>query len=743
MASDNNRPRLARQRARWLALLFLTALLAAGCGRKEASSDPQPTDTTQARAASTAAPVAPSAPVQPVDAVKLVVDQSGLYRVTASDLRAAGFDPARNDPSQLAMTLGDRPVTLITEGSGDDLALIFYGEPRDSRYSRENVYWLSWNSQAEDSPVRTVAPGAGQPVATFTAQQRLEEQKLYLSQLPAGSDHWLWQSLFAPDTFTTTFDLPGWAGGDVDLAVSLWGNTEDMTVNPDHRALLQVNGQQVAESAWDGKGWRTITATLPSAIVQPAGNTFALVAPGDTGATVDVLFLNRIDLTYSRRLDAADGQLLFTAEAGAPLAVSGVNAAQALLWDVTDSTAAQPVSGFAVDSAGLSFQDAAAEGLRRYAVADRAALRAPLAIQPASYVDLRQNVEGADYIAIAPADFIPALQPLLDFRRAQGLRVTVATIDDVYDTFSGGMIDPAAIRDYMLYARDNWPGQAPRHLLLVGDASYDYQGFLTGSTPNFVPTYLLQTHFVGETASDNWFVSLDDEDDRPDMAVGRIPAQTAQQVADVVAKTLAYEQDPRSAEWARRALFVADDKQSSFQEISDDLAANFLPTAYEVEKVYLGQAGDPNAEVIQQLNQGVGLLTYVGHGSMNVWAQEKILAIQDATTLGNNALPFMMTMTCLVGYFHHPQAASMGEELLFNPNGGVVAALVPTSESLASDQSVLASSIYTHLFGDAPTVGEAIMLGKRDLSAERDLMQDLIETFTLLGDPALRLQRPN
>jgi hypothetical protein len=62
--------------------------------------------------------------------------------------------------------------------------------------------------------------------------------------------------------------------------------------------------------------------------------------------------------------------------------------------------------------------------------------------------------------------------------------------------------------------------------------------------------------------------SLDDKDDRPDMAVGRIPAQTAEQVADVVAKTLAYEQDPVAPEWSGRALFVADDKLSSIQEIS-------------------------------------------------------------------------------------------------------------------------------------------------------------------------------
>ena len=118
---------------------------------------------------------------------------------------------------------------------------------------------------------------------------------------------------------------------------------------------------------------------------------------------------------------------------------------------------------------------------------------------------------------------------------------------------------------------------------------------------------------------------------------------------------------------------------------------------------------------MQSLKEGVGLVTYVGHGSMNVLAQEKILQTDDVAKLNNQALPFMMTMTCLVGYFHHPQATSLGEELLFKPNGGVVAALVPTSESLASDQSELASNIYTHLFGDAPTIGEAVMLGKRDL----------------------------
>ncbi len=729
----------ARQAAR-LALFLVIALLLAGCSRKAAT--PSATPTAPAVAASTA-----PATVQPVDAVKFVVSEPGLYGVTAADLTAAGFDPAAGDPSRLTLTLDGEPVTLISQGSGDTLDLTFYGAPRASRYGWENVYWLSWGDQPRSEVGRTLTPAAtasAQLRTSFTDRQTLEENITYLSQLPADSDHWLWQSLFAPATFDLPFDLPGWAGGDVELSVTLWGNTQDAAADPDHRALLLVNGQQVAEAAWDGQGTRTVTATLPADVVQAAGNTLTLSAPGDTGATVDMLYLDRVDLAYERQLAAApDQQLLFGIEAGAPVAVAEADAAQALLWEVTDPAAAAPLTGATTSAAGLSFQDDEGEGLRRYALATAGARLTPQAILPANSADLRQNSEGADYIVITPSDFAAALQPLVDYRREQGLRVTVAEIQDVYDTFSGGMVDPAAVRDYMRYARDNWPGPAPRFLLLVGDASYDYRGFLADGTPNLIPTYLLQTHFVGETASDNWFVSLDEQDDRPDMAVGRIPAQTAEQVATVVAKTLAYEQDPNAANWAGRALFVADDKQTSFQEISDDLATNYLPASYEAEKVYLGQSADPNGAVIDQLNQGVGMVTYVGHGSMNVWAQEKILSITDAVSLHNATQPFLMTMTCLVGYFHHPQAASMGEELLFNRDGGVVAAFVPTSESLATDQSQLAGNIYTHLFGDAPTVGEAIMLGKQDLSAERDLMQDLIETFTLLGDPALRLQRPN
>ncbi len=717
-----------------LALLVLGLALAACSAGDKA---PQPRSSSASQPAGKAA--------APVDSVKILVDQAGLYRVTAAELAAAGFDLAAQEAAQLGLTVDGAPVAFSLDGSGDGQTLIFYGQPRASRYGTQNVYWLTKAQGA--APAVTVltadaSPTDHAPATTFRASQHVEASKNYLSQVTDTDDHWLWESLFAPATYTVTFDLPGYSGGDADLAVSLWGNSEDRS-DPDHSALLRLNGAAIGESTWDGKGWKTLTETVSAANLLPVGNQLAIELPGDTEAVVDMVFVNQVDVSYDRTLAATPAeQLAFNLPGDTDLTIGGPTGEDALIWDVTDPLTPTVLTGAVADADGLRLRTEPGDVPRALVLAQPDALLTPAAILPATGVDLRDNPEGADYIAVAYPDFIPALQPLVEHRRSQGLRVTVASIDDVYDTFSNGAPDPAAIRDYMLYARDNWTGPAPRFLLLAGDATYDYQGFLADSTPNFVPTYLLSTHFVGETASDNWFVSLNDEDDLPDMAVGRIPAQTAQQVEDVVAKTLAYETDTTAAQWDGRALFVADNEKEGFQTIADNLAANALPASYQVDKVYLGSSDDPTDQIVKALDEGVGLVTYVGHGSMNVWGKDKMFQISDSDALNNSKLPFMMTMTCLVGYFHHPTATSMGEELLLNPKGGIVAGLMPTSESLASDQTELATNVYGYLFGDAPTVGEAIMLGKRDLNLDRNLMQDLIETFTLLGDPALVLQKP-
>jgi hypothetical protein len=82
----------------------------------------------------------------------------------------------------------------------------------------------------------------------------------------------------------------------------------------------------------------------------------------------------------------------------------------------------------------------------------------------------------------------------------------------------------------------------------------------------------------------------------------------------------------------------------------------------------------------------------------------------------------------------------MAEELLLAEDGGAVAVFAPSSLTLSSDQGPLNRALMKVLLEeDAPALGLAILEAKWSLAAETQGQRDVIETFTLLGDPALRL----
>ena len=188
-----------------------------------------------------------------------------------------------------------------------------------------------------------------------------------------------------------------------------------------------------------------------------------------------------------------------------------------------------------------------------------------------------------------------AIQPLLDHRAAEGLRVAKVDVQHVYDEFSGGRVDPEALRAFLSYAYHNWNpgGDRPAYVLLVGDGHYDFMAALRPDMPNLIPPYLLHIDpFIGETAADNRYASVDgDADFMPDMALGRIPARTPAEATALVNKILAYE-DPAAmpgGAWQNRVTFVADqadDPVGDFHAMSDNIRLNTLPGTVESRTIY-------------------------------------------------------------------------------------------------------------------------------------------------------------
>ena len=122
----------------------------------------------------------------------------------------------------------------------------------------------------------------------------------------------------------------------------------------------------------------------------------------------------------------------------------------------------------------------------------------------------------------------------------------------------------------------------------MGDACQDYKDNLHTGTRNYVPSQNIESSLFGEISSDHWFVTVSGEDSLPDMFIGRLVAQTPQEADIMVAKVIDYDRHPPDSSWNTHALFVADDDESGFQVVSEQLASR-LPYYYSRDRVYANE----------------------------------------------------------------------------------------------------------------------------------------------------------
>jgi hypothetical protein len=269
---------------------------------------------------------------------------------------------------------------------------------------------------------------------------------------------------------------------------------------------------------------------------------------------------------------------------------------------------------------------------------------------------------------------------------------------------------------------------------LVGDASYDPRNYLGQGSFDLVPTKLVDTAYF-ETASDDWFVDLNN-DGLPEMAIGRLPVQRAEEAGIIVSKIVGYEKSSR----ANEALLVADRVDNpndfNFEGASEEVRA-LLPSSLVVRKIYRSQfSSDAQArqELINGINQGPLLVNFIGHGSIGIW--NGVLTSEDAEYLINRGLPFFVGMSCLNGHFQDIYMDSLSEALMKAPGGGAIAVWASSGLTEPDRQAVMNKELIKLLFnGQSLTLGEATAKTKSSVSD-----QDIRKTWILFGDPTTRLK---
>jgi hypothetical protein len=264
---------------------------------------------------------------------------------------------------------------------------------------------------------------------------------------------------------------------------------------------------------------------------------------------------------------------------------------------------------------------------------------------------------------------------------------------------------------------------------------------------------------MGETAIDDWFVQISGSDVLGDLYLGRLPAADKDQAQIMVDKIISYEEAPKDQPWQKRLLLIADDQEPIFEEMNEAVA-NLIPAEYSLIKGYLAQYKIPpktpqdlTDQIIDEINQGVLIVNYAGHGSTQHWAHEGIFYTKDdIPRLSNDQkLPVMVLMTCLNGYFVVPDSSGdpnwcLVEEMLLATNPatqeltGAVAAFASPGMTNSHPQKLLDEGFMEAVFQHGMVqLGQATYYAKLNLLANSTGEEDTANSFSLMGDPAMAL----
>lgn len=662
-------------------------------------------------------------------AVKIGVRENGWIRIPRSELLAAGLRSAATATSLRLFADGvEVPITVETDRKPWS-AIRFYATALDTPSTDTRVYWLVSSAGSGLRIPRVVSPAAPPNTeSSFQAVAERSDKVIFFAALRNGDAESFFGPLISSDPLSPTLQQLDLSNVDTTAAAEVTVTVQGASRTP-HRVGVSLNGTAVGEISLDSTEVGTGTFTVPGALLVEGENSVALTA---LNGEQDVALVMSVRIAFGHAYRAEEGRLLATVPAGRSVVIDGLGSGPVCVLDVTDP-------GRPVEIAPRSRSEGAIEvtapgsGRRTIVATSAGGFSAPAWIARNAPSSLYAS-RGADLLVIAPRAFLPALDPLLVRRRAQGRSVLVAAIDDVYDEMSFGAKDPAAIRDLVTHATTRWR-RKPRWILLAGDASFDPRDYLGYGETDFVPTTLVQTDHL-KTASDVTFADRDG-DGGADVAMGRLPARSKGELAALVEKILDYENGPADA-WADRLVLVSDDDaQIGFREMSDEVAEG--ATGYDVVDVDVASMGTAAARqlLLSELEDGASIVNFIGHGSVEVWSESGLFGRSDALASSNGTrLPVVVAMTCLNGYFHDLYTESLAEAWLRSPSGGAVAVLTSSAMSNA-DTQVAADAVMIDLLANRPdlTVGDAA------LAAQRAAGGNTRRSIILFGDPSMRLKR--
>lgn len=731
--------------------------------------------------------------------VKIGVTEDGIYAIDNAMLQAAGLETSRLNPDRIRMFGNDTGILpesnereryddlteipiQVTSAADGSLQVLFYGKGptkmvmniqefynyEPNPYTDTTFYFLCLDGDISGQRIQD-----NQPVSTTSSSPIINTFPDYLYHeseelSPYASGRTWYGDLFTgQDGFKEfVFDVPDFDNSKVcriDSKVLGRCNTAfayNLTVN----GTLIVNQYTIAK--YGDYDFGKEHSIVRNVFVDSAPFVIRYEIPQTTTSN-PMLFNDYLVLNFWRMLRFHGGEMAFrivpsqVTEPSTKVQLTGVGV-QTVCWDVTNPLcpSRQPMD---YDSGDASFGiDVAIE--RYFHLFEPAGVKQVASLYRIPNQNLHA-ITDANMLIITPRVFWDQSEALATFHRVNdGMNCLVVDVQEIYNEFATGAMDPTAVRDFirMVYLRSQ--GNL-KYVLFMGKGSHDYRD-IKGMHRNFVPTYEIASYPFDEVSSmcsDDYFALMDQEegqncDGMVDLGLGRIPITTPEQGDAVVAKIMHYaDLSATHGIWKNNHLLMADNDTRTYATHTDtfDYMLDTSNCVAMTKKLYIDsypiintavgkRIPEANAQLMDYFTKGVSVLSYTGHGGVKSLSDEWVLGISDILALDNyDHLPFIHTATCEFSKFDNPNVVSGGELLLLNAHGGAIALLTTMRPTLAPKNFELSKSFHDHLYDklDQQTMrfGDIYRLVKSD---SRYYKKDNM-VYVLFGDPALRFSYPS
>lgn len=659
--------------------------------------------------------------------VKLGVRADGFYRVTKAQLQTAGFNIA-SDPATWQLYCDGNEQAIKVDPNGDFIE--FVGRANETIESDTHYYYLIAGSSAGRRMQTRVARPVSSPVVSANYKQTTyyKERIYYIEDILNGDAENYWGTFASNTGATVNFSLSGvdQNAGNATVEIKLQGYSTGA-----HTVALQINGQALPTVTGNGTTPMSVVTTIPVSMLAEGNNALSIT----TALTGDFVFFDSISVTYDRQYKASQDQVWFYTPNYKSATLTGFDSSNIRLFDVTDDGMAVELNNLNItqDNGSFGFKLPPSRG-RSYFAVEASGVKNVSTIEYNNPSTLSNPNHNAQLVIITYPDFAAAAQSWAQYRQGQGISTEVVDVRDVYDEYTYGQSSSASIRSFLQYAANNWL-TPPQYVLLVGDASFDCKNYEGLGYTNLVPSKMVNTVYT-EIGSDDALADFDG-DGLAELSIGRVPAQTSQDVTNALAKVQAFEQ-PAMQDLNRGAIFAYDMPNGyDFQAMSTILSGNLPPA---MPKVMVGR-GDPNSQttLVNEMNNGRYLVNYSGHGTATTWASTSFFGpanIPSLTNASNQSLFIMLT--CLNGYFVNPYADSLAERLLKAQNGGAVASWASAGKTTPDIQLAMGDRFYSQIAaGNITRLGDLI----RDAKAQIPAGSDVRFSWVLLGDPMLKVHQ--